>query len=119
MAYWGDNPAWQRLSSQQKAAAMSILEADSRNGKINLDDAKNIISAMVNRAEKEGVDLGKSVSGKIYQPTIEDAQFARLPRVLSSPEFQELTQYADARLSGAEPDRVSGATHFLAPESTM
>lgn len=119
MAYWGDNPAWQKLSPAQRAAAMALLEADNRGGKINVEDAKNALGAMINRADKSNEDLGDHVSRKIYQPTIEDAQFARLPKILQSPEFQELTSLANARLVGATPDWVEGATHFLAPEKTM
>lgn len=119
MAYWGDSPEWQRLNSLEKAAAMALLEADNRGGKVDLDSARNALGAMINRADKEGQDLGQHVSGKIYQPTIEDAQRARLPRILASPEFTQLQELAKARLSGAEPDWVNGATHFLAPEKTM
>ena len=119
MAYWGNHPVWQKLGPTQKAAAMALLEADLQGGKINLEAAKNALGAMINRADKVGQDLGEHVSGKAYQPTIEDAQFQRLPRIIASPEFQQMTALAEARLAGAVPDWVKGATHFLAPEKTM
>lgn len=109
------DPTWAKLNSFQKAAAMSLMEAD------NMDpvDAKNALGAMINRAAKNGEDLGAHVSQKIYQPTIEPGQQARLGRILNSPQFQQLTAWAEARAAGHEPDPVNGATHFLAPERTM
>lgn len=119
MTYWGKHPEWQRLSSREKAAAMALLEADQVGGKIDTDSARNALGAMINRASRDGVDIGDHVSGKIYQPTIEPAQFARLPRLIGSPEHQQLMALYDGRVAGREPDWVQGATHFLAPERTM
>lgn len=119
MAYWGNHPDWQRLSSREKAAAMALLEADQVGGKIDPESAKNALGAMINRAARDNVDIGQHVSGKIYQPTIEDAQFSRLGRIINSPEHQQLMALYDARTSGQAPDWVNGATHFLAPEKTM
>lgn len=119
MSYWGNHPEWQRLSSREKAAAMALLEADQVGGKVDVDSARNALGAMINRAARDGVDIGQHVSGKIYQPTIEPAQFARLARVVGSPEHKQLMDLYDGRVSGREPDWVQGATHFLAPESTM
>lgn len=98
---------------------MALLEADQVGGKVDVDSARNALGAMINRAARDGVDIGQHVSGKIYQPTIEPAQFARLSRVLGSPEHQQLMALYDGRVSGREPDWVQGATHFLAPERTM
>lgn len=109
------DPRWQALNPYQRAAAMALMEAD----RMDPASAKNALAAMVNRAAKEGVDLGQSVSGPAYQPTIEPAQQARLDRILQSPAFTDLTGWAERRASGREPDPVSGATHFLAPERTM
>lgn len=98
---------------------MALLEADQVGGKIDPDSARNALGAMINRAARDGVDIGQHVSGKIYQPTIEDAQFQRLSRIVGSPEHQQLMALYDARVSGQAPDWVQGATHFLAPEKTM
>lgn len=98
---------------------MALLEADVRNGKIDIASARNALGAMLNRAAKEGVDLGDHVSQRIYQPTIEDAQFARLSKIVGSPEHTQLVELTQRRLAGEEPDWVQGATHFLASEPTM
>ena len=116
MAYWADSdPLWLSLTPTQKAAAMALLEANSG----DLRGAVNVLGAMVNRAEAEGAPLGQHVSGKIYQPTIEDTQRQRLAQVVKSPAFSSLTALADKRLRGEAPDWAQGATHFLAPEKTM
>lgn len=109
------NATWGMLNPFQKAAAMALLEAD----RMNPADAKNALGAMINRAAKTGEDLGAHVSQKIYQPTIEPAQEGRLNRVIASPAFRQLTEWAQARATGSEPDPVGGATHFLAHEKTM
>lgn len=109
------NPMWNRLDSFQKAAAMALLEADGA----NQDDAKNALGAMINRAAKSGEDLGAHVSQSIYQPTIEPAQEKRLSRILMSPKFADMTEWAKRRADGQEADPVNGATHFLASEKTM
>jgi hypothetical protein len=109
--FWGRNAAWNQLTPTQKAAAMALLEADSSGGKPNFNDAKNAMGAMIN--------LGEHVSRKIYQPTIEPAQYARLQTVTRSPEFQALTGLAEAREAGQVGDWVGGATHFLAKPEVM
>lgn len=81
--------------------------------------ARNALGAMINRASKSGEDLGRHVSRRIYQPTIEANQQARLDRILASPAYADLTGWAQRRAAGQEDDPVQGATHFLAPESTM
>lgn len=117
--YWGNNPDWMALDDVTKAAVMAYLEADSKNGKIDLGSASNALGAMINRADKEGVPLGQHVSQKIYQPTIEPAQYARVNKALQSEEVAQLKTLANERLSGQREDWVNGATHFLAPEKTM
>ncbi len=119
MAYWGNNKYWRSLSGPERAAAMALLEADIRNGRIDVDSARNALGAMINRSARDRVDLGEHVSQRIYQPTIEDKQFARLSRVIGSPEHRQLTELAQSRLTGQTEDWVQGATHFLAPEKTM
>lgn len=109
------DPRWQQLSPSQKATAMALMEAD----RMDPAAAQNALGAMINRASKSGQDLGTHVSQKIYQPTIEPNQQARLQRIMQSPEFQRLTGWADRRQQGLEPDPVQGATHFLAPPKTM
>ena len=111
----GEDETWRGLSSTQRAAAMGLLEADGRDPVA----ARNAVSAMVNRANRTGEDLGSHVSRAIYQPTIEPAQRARLASVVRSPEFKGLTQYAEDRVLNRGQDPVSGATHFLASEKTM
>lgn len=115
MPWTNSDPRWQKLSPYEKAAAMSLMEAD----RMDPISAMHALDAMVNRSGKEGVDLGEHVSQKIYQPTIEPAQQRRLDRILSSETFPLLAQRAEDRVTGREPDFVGGATHFLAPESTM
>lgn len=109
------DPTWASLDPFQKAAAMALLEADGKDG----DDAKNALGAMINRAAKNGEDLGAHVSQAIYQPTIERAQQARLKSVIQSDTFQTLTTWARDRAAGKEGDPVNGATHFLAHEPVM
>lgn len=109
------NPTWRGLDPYQKAALMSLMEADGANG----EDAKNALGAMINRAAKGGEDLGAHVSRKIYQPTIEPAQERRIEKLMKSPKFAELTEWAKRRAAGEEADPVNGATHFLASERTM
>lgn len=106
---------WQQLDPYQKAAAMALMEAD----RADPNDAKNALGAMINRAAKNGEDLGAHVSQKIYQPTIEPAQQQRLGSILGSAKFEQLTEWARRRASGQEADPVNGATHFLAHEPTM
>ncbi len=109
------DPRWLALSPYQRAALMSLME---RQGN-NTDDALHIIGAMVNRAKKSGADLGEHVGERIYQPSFEPSQEARIDRLLKSPDFQKLATFAQDRWEGRAPDNVSGATHYLAPESTM
>jgi len=108
-----NNETWKTLTPTQKAAAMALMEAG------NISDAKNALGAMINRSDKEGVDLGTHVSGRIYQPTIEPSQEARLDSIIKKPEFKQLTDVAEQRLNGLTPDWSNGATHFLAKPSTM
>jgi len=116
MAYWTySNPTWMSLSPTQKAAAMSLMEADSRNPQ----DAQNVLGAIINRAQKTGRDLSDQVSSRMYQPTFEDSQEARLNSILKDPNFQKLDQLAQSRMSGQTSDWVGGATHYLAPAKTM
>lgn len=109
------DPTWAKLSPFQKAAAMSLMEADG----MDASAARNALGAMINRAAKNGEDLGAHVSQKIYQPTIESAQQARLSKIINSKSFDDMTAWAERRAQGAEPDPVNGATHFLASEKTM
>lgn len=109
------DPRWQALDSYQKAALMALMEANGANPQ----SARNALGAMINRAAKSKQDLGQHVSGKIYQPTIEPAQQARLDRLLKSSAHSDLTAWAKRRAAGEEQDPVSGATHFLAPERVM
>lgn len=109
------DPRWLALNPYQRAAAMALMEAD----RMDPQSARNALGAMINRAAREGKDLGEHVSGAIYQPTIEPAQQARLDRILRSGEWNNLTSWAERRSAGHEPDPVNGATHFLAPEKTM
>lgn len=109
------NKTWQGLGPFERAAAMSLMEA---NG-MRVKDAKNVLGAMINRAANEGEDLGAHVSGEIYEPTRHQSQEARLNRILRSKEYKELLGWAKKRASGEVPDPVKGATHFLASEKTM
>jgi hypothetical protein len=109
------DPIWANLTDHQKVAAMALMEA----GNSNVGDAMNVVSAMVNRAGKAGEPLGAHVSRSIYQPTIEPSQRARLPDIVKSPEFGQLTDYTAMRQSGEITDATGGATHFLAKPSVM
>jgi uncharacterized protein YcbK (DUF882 family) len=104
---------WKSLNQLEKAALMSLMEAGGGKNSVNA------LGAMINRAAKEGEDLGAHVSGKIYQPTWESSQRARMDRLLNSPEFPQLVEWAKRRIAGEEPDPVNGATHFLVHEKTM
>ena len=120
MAYWANSdPTWLSLSAPQKAAAMALMEARAGQGGIDVPSAVNVLGAMVNRAEQEGMPLGEHVASRNYQPTIENAQRARLSSIIKDPAFEPLTQLATKRLQGDVPDWVEGATHFLAPEQAM
>jgi hypothetical protein len=106
---------WKKLNPHQRGALMALMEADGARPQ----DAQNALAAMVNRSMKSGEDLGRHVSRKIYQPTFEPAQQARIDRLMKSPAFGDLTQWAERRMQGLEPDPVGGATHFLAKPETM
>lgn len=112
---WTQQQIWQQLNPYQRAAAMAIMEADGRDPVA----ARNVLGAIINRSERTGDPLGDHVSKPIYQPTIELSQFARLPSILKSDQFREMTALAERRAKGQEGDWVNGATHFLAPERTM
>ena len=117
---WTRQKLWQDLTPYQRAAAMALMEANTtKDGRYNVDDARNVLGAIINRSERERDPLGDHVSKPIYQPTIEPTQFARLPRILKSPEFLQLADLAQRRALNIEPDWVQGATHFLAPEKQM
>lgn len=94
---------------------MALMEAESGDAQ----GAFNVLGAIYNRAEADGMPLERSVSGRIYQPTIEDNQRARLPQIVKHPAFQQMTAIAEKRGKGEVGDWVQGATHFLAPEKTM
>jgi hypothetical protein len=110
-----NDPIWNNMTDHQKAAAMALMEA----GKSKVGDAMNAASAMVNRAGKSGEPLGAHVSRSIYQPTIEPSQQARLPGIVKSPEYSQLTDYVAMRQSGEIADPTGGATHFLAKPNVM
>lgn len=109
------DPRWNSLNQFEKAAVMALMEADDG----RMEDAKNALAAMINRAAKNEEDLGIHVSRAIYQPTFEKNQHARLNSILRSPKFHELVQWGLQRAAGEVPDPVNGATHFLAHESAM
>lgn len=115
MTWTASDPRWQALNPYQRAAAMALMEADGADP----NSARNALGAMINRATKSGVDLGEHVGQRIYQPSIEPAQQARLDRIMKNPAFSDLTGWAERRARGQEADPVQGATHFLAPEKTM
>ena len=117
MPWTATDPRWAALSPFQKAAVISMMEANS--GPNQMRDAGDVIGAMVNRARMSGQDLGQHVGQSIYQPTIEPTQQARFSSIIASPNFPRLTQFAQDRWEGNAEDPVGGATHFLAPERTM
>ena len=94
---------------------MALMEADG----MDPIAARNALAAMINRSQKTGEDLGTHVSKAIYQPTIEPSQQARLERILKSPQYGDLTTWAERRAQGLEADPVGGATHLLAHEPVM
>lgn len=110
------DPQWLALDPYQRAAAMSMMEANA--GPNAAQDRTNVLGAMINRSNAEGVPLGESVSARIYQPTFEPSQQARLSRILADPAHADLAARAQRYATGAEPV-PHGATHFLAPEKTM
>lgn len=115
MAAWtSTNALWQVMTPYQRAAAMSIMEA----GFGHPGDSQNVLAAMINRSRADKTDLGTSVSSRIYQPTFEPAQEARLERIVRDPQFLVNTVQAQRWAEGAD-QLPHSATHFLAPESTM
>lgn len=115
MPWTASDPTWAKLTPYQRAAAMSLMEAD----KSDPNAARHTLAAMINRSNKEGSDLGVSVSSRTYQPTTEESQHRRLGGILSNPDYPVLSQWAEDYSLGKEPDPTNGATHFLAPEKTM
>lgn len=111
------DPTWLSLGDHERAAAMSLMEADK--GKDWLGNATNVLGAIHNRSTAEKVPLGQHVSKPIYQPTIEPAQRMRLGAILQSPEYNQMVAWSKARASGEIADPVGGATHFLAHEPVM
>lgn len=111
------DPRWQALGDHERVAVMSLMEAD--RGKDYVDNATNVMHAIHNRASVEGVPLGRHVSGRVYQPTIEPGQQHRLGQILRSPEYQRMLQTSRDRASGTATDTTGGATHFLAHEPVM
>lgn len=106
------NPYWQVMSPYQRAAAMSLMETG------DPADATNVLGAMVNRARSDKADLGVQVGTKIYQPSIEPTQEARLDKIIRSQHFQDLSKKAESYWTGKE-EVPHKATHFLASEQTM
>jgi hypothetical protein len=109
------DPTWASLNNWQKAAVMSLMEADGEDPEM----AKNVMAASINRAAKNRYDLGEMVGSKWYQPTIEQTQHARLGKLLKHPAFETLVQWGQRYADGQEDDPSGGATHFLAHASTM
>ena len=116
---WSKDPFWQSLNKYQRAAAMSLLEADNSKGKPDFVSARNVLGAMVNRASKDGKDLGESVSSPIYEPIIHPWQYKRLKDITAMPEFKALTGLAEARETGKVDDWVGGATHFIIKDPSV
>ena len=110
---WSKDAAWQALNKYEKAAAMALLEADNSKGKPDFASARNALGAMINRASKEGQDLGEHVSRSIYEPIIHPQQYYRLKDVTKLPEFKALVGLGEARETGKVDDWVGGATHFI------
>jgi hypothetical protein len=109
------NETWKGLTTYEKAAAMSLMEAD----RADPDNAKNALAAMVNRAYKNKNDLGEHVSSRLYQPSFEPAQEKRLGGIVKMPAFKALTAWAQSYSDGNEDDPTGGATHFLAHAPVM
>jgi hypothetical protein len=109
------NAEWQALDPYQKAAAMALMEAD----KADPEHAKHALASMVNRSQQRKLDLGEHVSSRVYQPTFEPAQEARLTKLLQNPAHKQLTEWAKRYSEGHEDDPTGGATHFLAHPRVM
>jgi hypothetical protein len=114
-AWTKTNPTWRQLEDHQRAAAMALMEADG----MDINDARNALAAMHNRANKDGLKLGEHVSTRAYQPTFEPAQERRLGAIIKSKQFQELVAWSQRYSAGQEKDPVQGATHFLAKPGVM
>lgn len=113
------NQSWWSLSPAQRLAAIGYLEAD--NGPNNERDSYNVMHATNNRAKMLGWDTDRVINYRApgatygwYQPLWEPAARARLPGILSRPDFAARTQYAEGVLSGDTPSTVGDATHFVA-----
>lgn len=106
----------QAMDKYQRAALIATLEDNDPEG------SKDVISAMVNRAQKGNQDLGAHVMGRIYEPNQarDHKAQARAQQYLNDPsKLQSLADYAKQREMGLVPDRVNGATHFIIPEKHM
>jgi hypothetical protein len=116
MADWiNDDPRWQAMAPDQKAAAMALLET----GAENPTDAIHVAGAMVNRAQAEKKDLGQHVGTGIYQPSFDAKAKERFDGVVSSPYMEVVSDWVRRRQSGEYQDPVNGATHFLMPPKAM
>jgi hypothetical protein len=119
---WRKSERWSSLDSDQKWAAMALMEA----GTSKLDQAKNVSHAIHNRARLLGDDVGKHIETRKgrsgygwYQPLYEANQYKRLPGILKSKQFSEMLGYVKKVKSGEIPDTVGGATRYLVPPKTM
>jgi len=109
------NPTWLALDDHQKAAVMSLMEAD----KADAGAAKNALATMVNRSQKTKIPLGTLVGSRAYQPSFEPSQEKRLDTLLKHPAFEELTKWAKSYDHGQEDDPTGGATHYLVRPGVM
>lgn len=110
-----DDPRWQALTPDQKAAAMALLEV----GADNPVDAIHVTGAMVNRAAREKKDLGTHVGSRMYQPSFDAKAKERFDEVLASPHLDIVSDWVKRRQSGEYADPVNGATHFLMSPKDM
>jgi hypothetical protein len=110
------NKLWQSLDPHERVAAMALMEV---NNSKDVESARDVAAAIVNRSQQRGLDLGQHVSSRTYQPTFEPSQQRRLASLVGSPQFGEVRDWARRYSAGEEADPVNGATHYLAHAPAM
>lgn len=122
MTDWRSSAVWRNLTPSQRLALMGLLERDGN----DYESGINTIHANINRARSLDWDTDRVLNYKgarnrygWFQPLDEPGQRARVESLLNHPDFALYDAEAQAVLNGFAPDRVAGATHYLAKPGTM
>lgn len=127
MSDWRSSPLWRNLTPAQRLALMGLLERDGN----DYESGINTIHANLNRARSLDWDTDRVLNFKgrgrdgtpnrygWFQPLDEAGQRNRAGALLEHPDFPLYEAEAQGALNGFVPDRVGGATHYLAKPGTM